>query len=212
MSSPARSYSPFWRLYVVWEWFHLNVLIPLRSGVILVGTFRHLHTLTHSFIGTTFTGLIAAFASPGAGFQRSMQVSMSHLFFNVIGACLWFVVPIMRQIPIGVARFAGRRTALYRWWAVNYIVLFFFVLPVLAFVISIFSEEALVGKFSRKTIFKLSVTGLSMRLVNHLSMKLRWLSLMRRVFWTKLNLCLAYMQHIYSMYFKQYPSSIRTDV
>ena len=152
MSSPARSYSPFWRLYVVWEWFHLNVLIPLRSGVILVGTFRHLHTLTHSFIGTTFTGLIAAFASPGAGFQRSMQVSMSHLFFNVIGACLWFVVPIMRQIPIGVARFAGRRTALYRWWAVNYIVLFFFVLPVLAFVISIFSEEALVGKFSRKTI------------------------------------------------------------
>ena len=52
----------------------------------------------------------------------------------------------MRQIPISIARFAGRRTALYRWWAVNYIVLFFFVLPILAFVISIFSEEALVGK------------------------------------------------------------------
>ena len=101
---------------------------------------------THS-LGTTFTGLIAAFASPGAGFQKSMQVSMSHLFFNVIGACLWFVVPIMRQIPIGVARFAGRRTALYRWWAVNYIIGFFFVLPILAFIISIFSEEALVGEF-----------------------------------------------------------------
>ena len=109
---------------------------------------------THS-LGTTFTGLIAAFASPGAGFQKSMQVSMSHLFFNVIGACLWFVVPIMRRIPIGVARFAGRRTALYRWWAVNYIIGFFFVLPILAFIISIFSEEALVGEFKRLSLTKL---------------------------------------------------------
>lgn len=59
------------------------------------------------------------------------------------------MVPIMRQVPIGVARFAGRRTALYRWWAVNYIIGFFFVLPILAFVISIFSEAALVGKLRR---------------------------------------------------------------
>jgi len=122
----------------------LAILTPL-CGLGMISLERAYPVTVGCDIGTTFTGLIAAFASPGAGFQRSMQVSLSHLFFNVIGACLWFVVPIMRQIPIGVARFAGRRTALYRWWAVNYIIGFFFVLPILAFVISIFSEAALVA-------------------------------------------------------------------
>jgi len=122
----------------------LAILTPL-CGLGMISLERAYPVTVGCDIGTTFTGLIAAFASPGAGFQKSMQVSLSHLFFNVIGACLWFVVPIMRQIPISIARFAGRRTALYRWWAVNYIVLFFFVLPILAFVISIFSEEALVA-------------------------------------------------------------------
>ena len=74
-----------------------------------------------------------------------MQVSMSHLFFNVFGACLWFVVPIMRNIPVGIAKFAARRTAKYRWWAVNYIIGFFFLFPILFFLLSLASSEAVTG-------------------------------------------------------------------
>ena len=70
---------------------------------------------------------------------------MSHLFFNVFGACLWFVVPIMRNIPVGIAKFAARRTAKYRWWAVNYIIGFFFVFPILFFLLSLASSEAVTG-------------------------------------------------------------------
>ena len=75
---------------------------------------------------------------------------MSHLFFNVFGACLWFVVPIMRNIPVGIAKFAARRTAKYRWWAVNYIIGFFFVFPILFFLLSLASSEAVTGLSARK--------------------------------------------------------------
>ena len=86
---------------------------------------------------------------PMKGFRNSMMVSMSHLFFNVFGACLWFVVPIMRNIPVGIAKFAARRTAKYRWWAVNYIIGFFFVFPIVFFLLSLASSEAVTGKISQ---------------------------------------------------------------
>jgi len=82
---------------------------------------------------------------PMKGFRASMQVSMSHVFFNVFGACLWFVIPIMRKIPVGIAKFAARRTAKYRWWAVNYIIGLFFVFPILFFLLSLASSEAVTG-------------------------------------------------------------------
>ena len=56
-----------------------------------------------------------------------------------------FVVPIMRNIPVGIAKFAARRTAKYRWWAVNYIIGFFFVFPILFFLLSLASSEAVTG-------------------------------------------------------------------
>ena len=59
-----------------------------------------------------------------------------------------FVVPIMRNIPVGIAKFAARRTAKYRWWAVNYIIGFFFVFPIVFFLLSLASSEAVTGKIS----------------------------------------------------------------
>ena len=79
-----------------------------------------------------------------------MQVSMCHLFFNIFGACLWFVIPIMRKVPIGIAQFAARRTAKYRWWAVNYIIGFFFVFPILFFLLSLASSVAVTGTLTSK--------------------------------------------------------------
>jgi len=120
----------------------LSILTPL-CGLGIISLERAYPVTIGCDIGTTFTGLIAAFANPGEGFRESMQVSMSHLFFNACGFLLWFIIPFMRKLPIGIAKFAGRRTAMYRWWAVNYIVGFFFVLPVGAFLISIASALAL---------------------------------------------------------------------
>jgi sodium-dependent phosphate cotransporter len=68
-------------------------------------------------IGTTCTGLIAAFANMGEGFKDSLQVALSHVFFNVIGMVLWFMIPVLNKLPIKIALFAGRKTEKYRWWA-----------------------------------------------------------------------------------------------
>ena len=151
----------------------LAILTPI-CGLGIVSLERAYPIVIGCDIGTTFTGLLAAFANPGSGkwvnialhfiacffsssgapcsvnepfvnpkkgFRASMQVSMCHLFFNIFGACLWFVIQIMRKVPIGIAQFAARRTAKYRWWAVNYIIGFFFV-----FRFSLASSAAVTGK------------------------------------------------------------------
>ena len=70
-------------------------------------------------------------------FKHSLQVALVHVFFNVFGVAIWCVVPFMRKIPIGVAKFCGRRAEKYRWWGAFYLVTMFIAFPVLVFGISL---------------------------------------------------------------------------
>ena len=74
-----------------------------------------------------------------------IQVSLAHLFFNMVGFLLWFVVPCARRLPIRLALWAGAETQKYRWWAFCYIIGLFLAFPGLAFIISlvapIFSDK-----------------------------------------------------------------------
>ena len=98
-----------------------------------------------SKIGTTITGVIAAFANTGSGFRRALQVSMSHTFFNVFGMAIFFVVPVMRHIPIEIAKFCGKEAQKFRWWAVMYTAAMFVIVPVGLFAISVVSVELATG-------------------------------------------------------------------
>jgi len=60
-------------------------------------------------IGTTVTGVLAALAS--SNIKVGMQVAMSHLLFNVIGTCMWFMIPATRQVPLAMAKFFGSLAA-----------------------------------------------------------------------------------------------------
>jgi Na+/phosphate symporter len=50
------------------------------------------------------------------------QISLVHLFFNIIGILIFYPIPFMRW-PIGLAKKLGDTTAEYRWFAALYLVL-----------------------------------------------------------------------------------------
>merc|ERR1711860_197671 len=82
-----------------------------------------------SNIGTTFTSMLAALTQSGSdNFKNTIQGSLIHLFFNIIGILLFYPIPFMR-FPIPMAKKLGKLTAKFRWFALVYIIMLFFVMP-----------------------------------------------------------------------------------
>ena len=122
----------------------LAILTPI-VGIGVISIERCYPLTVGSKIGTTITGIIAAFANIGPGFRRALQVSLSHVFFNLFGFLILFIVPITRRVPIGIAKFGGRQAEKYRWWAGLYTILMFVVVPLALFAISVASVAAASG-------------------------------------------------------------------
>ncbi|XP_059154731.1 sodium-dependent phosphate transport protein 2A-like [Physella acuta] len=100
-----------------------------------------------SNIGTTFTGILAALASSPESLQTALQLAFCHLFFNITGILLFYPIPKMRKIVLNTAKYLGRTTAQYRWFAIAYLVCMFLVFPGFFFAIS----------FAGKIVFIVSV-------------------------------------------------------
>ncbi|VDP02926.1 unnamed protein product [Soboliphyme baturini] len=96
-------------------------------------------------VGTTFTSILAALASPPHTLANGLQVSMCHLFFNITGILLFYPVPFMRNLPISLAKLLGNKTAKYRWIAVLYILVMFFLFPAVIFGLSMAGTHVLVA-------------------------------------------------------------------
>ena len=88
-----------------------------------------------SNIGTTGTGLLAAMAASGDKLPLALQIGLCHLFFNISGILLFYPIPFMR-IPIRLAKMMGNTTARYRWFAILYLIVMFFILPGSVFALS----------------------------------------------------------------------------
>jgi len=84
-------------------------------------------------IGTTCTAFIA---SGVLGKPDSVQVSICHFLFNVIGILVWYVHPAMRAIPIGWAKMMGQYGLTYKWFGGFYIAVLFVSLPLIFFALS----------------------------------------------------------------------------
>ncbi|XP_072032573.1 sodium-dependent phosphate transport protein 2A-like [Amphiura filiformis] len=119
-----------------------SALTPLVGlGVV---TLERMFPLTlGSNIGTTATGMLAALASSGDKLHNSIQIALCHLFFNISGILLWYPIPFMRKCPIYAAKCLGNTTAKYRWFAIFYLIMMFFALPLLVFGLSMLSVWAL---------------------------------------------------------------------
>ena len=108
-----------------------------------------------SNIGTTITGIMAALtATTPLELRNSLQIALCHTFFNIfgivrremtalriyvsfLGILIWFPIPVMRNVPITLAKKLGEITAIYRWFAIVYIVASFFLIPLLIFGVSL---------------------------------------------------------------------------
>ncbi|KAG7353352.1 Na+/phosphate symporter [Nitzschia inconspicua] len=79
-------------------------------------------------IGTTFTALMAALVSSSLD---SLQIAFAHLFFNVTGAVMFYIIPFMRRFVISSARKLGVITRYWRGFPAFFIVFVFFLVPLL---------------------------------------------------------------------------------
>ena len=75
----------------------------------------------------------------------TLQIALCHLFFNITGIMIWYPIPMLRRLPIYLAKRLGLITSQYRWFAVAYVLFFFFVLPGSVFALSLAGVWVLVG-------------------------------------------------------------------
>uniref|UniRef100_H2ZYR8 Solute carrier family 34 member 3 n=1 Tax=Latimeria chalumnae TaxID=7897 RepID=H2ZYR8_LATCH len=104
-----------------------SAIVPL-IGIGVISMERAYPLCLGSNLGTTTTAILAALASPSTTLNSAIQVALIHLFFNLSGLALWYVVPILR-IPIPLAKMFANITAKYRWFAILYVLLSFFLIP-----------------------------------------------------------------------------------
>ncbi len=114
-------------LHVNFSFFSIFQMFPLTLG---------------ANIGTTITGLMAAMV---ADTVDALQVALCHLFFNISGIIIWYPLPFMRKIPLNGARALGRATRRSKLVPPIYIILVFFVIPLLLLAISSLFEQKTVG-------------------------------------------------------------------
>eukprot|EP00930_Biecheleria_cincta_P075987 TRINITY_DN6318_c0_g1_i3.p1 TRINITY_DN6318_c0_g1~~TRINITY_DN6318_c0_g1_i3.p1 ORF type:complete len:844 (-),score=169.05 TRINITY_DN6318_c0_g1_i3:427-2958(-) len=95
-------------------------------------------------IGTTVTGILSALA--GSNIATGMTVAMSHLLFNLVGTILWFPIPMMRRVPLSMARFNGNMAADSKWYPLAYTIFVFFLVPGSLFLVSL-GGPAVAGVF-----------------------------------------------------------------
>ncbi|XP_043727401.1 sodium-dependent phosphate transport protein 2B isoform X1 [Cervus elaphus] len=120
-----------------------SAMTPL-IGIGVISIERAYPLTLGSNIGTTTTAILAALASPGNTLKSSLQIALCHFFFNISGIILWYPIPFTR-LPIRLAKGLGNISAKYRWFAIVYLIIFFLVIPLAVFGLSLIGWPVLVG-------------------------------------------------------------------
>lgn len=108
-----------------------SLIVPLAGAGVL--TLQQIYPFTlGANIGTCITALLAATAMTGAAAFPALQIALVHLTYNVLGVVVIYGIPLLRDIPIRNAQALARLTRKRRSVAIVYIVLVFFVVPLLA--------------------------------------------------------------------------------
>jgi sodium-dependent phosphate cotransporter len=112
-----------------------SILVPFAGSGTL--TPRQLYPVTlGANLGTTLTGLLAAFAIAGSDAEVGLQAAFVHLLFNVLAVFAIFVIPILRPVPLWCAETLGRVAAEKKRVAALYLITVFIALPALVIVLA----------------------------------------------------------------------------
>ena len=76
-------------------------------------------------IGTTITAAIASIYKT----EAAIALALAHFFFNLIGALIFLPFPVIRNIPVLLAIYVGKKSAQNRIIGFAYILLTFFIIP-----------------------------------------------------------------------------------
>ncbi|MEM6326435.1 MAG: Na/Pi symporter [Bacteroidota bacterium] len=110
-----------------------SLVIPLIGAGVL--TVRQVFPyMLGSNVGTTATALLAALVAISGGEPAALAgltIALCHLFFNTFGIVLVYPIPFIREIPIRMAEFVGKLAFENRLYAVAYIVVLFYGLPLI---------------------------------------------------------------------------------
>lgn len=109
-----------------------SVLTPM-VGVDLIQIEQMFPLVLGANIGTTGTALIASMVSAK---DEAVQIALCHLFFNIFGIIAWYPIPLLRQVPINMARFMGFVASKISWFPVAYILIVFVAIPAICVGIS----------------------------------------------------------------------------
>jgi sodium-dependent phosphate cotransporter len=103
-----------------------STLTPL-VGIGLVRIEKMFAFTVGANVGTCITGILSALVTDKR--KTGLTVALSHLLFNILGMLVWYPIPIVRNIPIAMAKMNGNMAADLKWWPWAYIVVVFLVMP-----------------------------------------------------------------------------------
>ena len=103
----------------------------MRPAVGVINVERMYPTVLGANIGTCVTGVLAALAASASKLHLTLQVAYVHLFFNISGIFVFYGIWPLRWLPINAAKFLGRTTAHYRWFAPTYLFCMFLLFPLI---------------------------------------------------------------------------------
>ncbi len=107
----------------------ISIVVPMAGAGLL--TLRQIFPYAvGANIGTTVTAILAALVT---GSAAAVQLALAHLSFNVLGAAIWSP---FRIVPILFAEWWGGFCARHRVWALVYVIVLFFVIPLAVTILS----------------------------------------------------------------------------
>jgi sodium-dependent phosphate cotransporter len=83
-------------------------------------------------IGTTVTALLASLAADN---ENGLTIALVHTLFNLIGVCIFFPIPVIRSIPLRLARTLAIRAQRNVVWVLLYVIGVFVLLPLAGYLV-----------------------------------------------------------------------------
>ena len=76
-------------------------------------------------LGTTVTAFLAALFNN----EAAISIAMIHFVFNLAGILLFLILPVIKEVPIALARYFSKTVQRHRYVGFAYVILLFFVIP-----------------------------------------------------------------------------------
>jgi sodium-dependent phosphate cotransporter len=103
-----------------------SLMVPMAAAGVV--TVEQVFTVTlGANLGTTVTALLASLT----GNVAALAIALVHTLFNLTGILIFYPLRPMRRIPIGLARWYSGVASRSRWIAFVYLIVMFFLLPLL---------------------------------------------------------------------------------